>query len=128
MAKRAQDAAGLGAGGEESRDVLGCEEVLQLAGMGAGVVVVDAAHEPGVAGGEAWGRAKAARAARAGLARLGDGVVAPVGNELFEALDGAGEVVIDADEELGAVSVRNGGDDLLEVRENGPEEGGDRMH
>ena len=63
-------------------------------------------------------------------ALFGQGVVAPVGDEVFEALDGAGEVEVDADEEgfAGAVIGRDGANDLLEVREDGAEDGGEGCH
>ena len=59
MAERAEDSAGLGGGGEEFGHVGVAEEVFELAGAAADVVV-GAAGEPGVAGGEiGFGRALA---------------------------------------------------------------------
>ena len=76
------------------------------------------------------GAGRRALCARAGGARCGEGVVAPVGEEIFEALDGADEVDIDADEEFGVCAVfgRNWGDDGLEAGEDGSEEGGEGAH
>jgi hypothetical protein len=72
----------------------------------------------------------ALRAAGAGFAGLGEGVVAPVGDEFFEAEHGAVEVAVDAEEEFEAVGCfdRNYGDDGLEAGEDGSEGGGDWVH
>ena len=69
-------------------------------------------------------------AARAGFACFGQSAGAPVGDEFFEALDGAVEVVVDAGEEgvAGAVFGRNDADDDLEAGEDGAEVGGEGCH
>ena len=126
----AQDAAGAGDFGEEGRAFGGGEEVLELAGVATEVVVVDAAEEPGLAGGEAGGGLGAGVAARAGFACFGEGAGAPVGDEFFEALDGAVEVVVDAGEEgvAGGLFGRNDADDDQEAGEDGAEVGGEGVH
>ena len=127
--ERAEDSAGAGDFGEEGDAFGGGEEMLELEGVAAGVVVVDVADEPGFSPREAGGGEGACRAGTA-LARLGQGVVAPASDEFFEALDGAAEVVGDADEDFGAGGLSDGkiGDDDLEAAEDGSEEGGDGVH
>ncbi len=113
----ALEGAGAGDFGEEGRAFGGGEEVLELAGVAAEVVVVDVADEPGVAVGEAGGGLGTGGAAGAGFAGFGQGAGAPVRDEFFEALDGAIEVVVDAGEEeiAGRLFVRNDADDGLEA-------------
>ena len=105
MAERAEDAAGLGGGGEEFGHVGVAEEVFELAGAAADVVV-GAAGEPGVAGGEVgFGRALAGLGGAG--ARGGQGVGLPAGEEGLEAGGGAGDAVIGEAEygRLGGVDV-----------------------
>ena len=63
-------------------------------------------------------------------ARFGQGAVAPVGDEFFPALDGAGEVVEDFGEEGFAVAVlgHDDADDDLEALEDVSERGGEVCH
>ncbi len=125
----AEDAGGAGDLGEEVSAFLRVEEVLELAGVAAGVVVVNAADEPGAAAGQALGDLGAGGAAGA-VALFWQSVVAPVGDEGFEAADGAVEVVGDADEDWGGGGIfdRKEGDDDLEAGEDGAEGGGDAVH
>ena len=128
FAERAEQAVGLGGGGEEGGKIWGVvEEVAELAGGGVDVVMLDATDEPGVAGGEGLGGTAGAggEGTWAG-ARLGEGTGLPAGDEAFEAGDGAGEAVPDAADEVTEDVVAPGeqaqGD--LEAAEDGPERGG----
>ncbi len=125
----AEDAGGAGDFGEEGDAFGGSEEVLELARVAAKIVVVDVADEPGSAGGEAGVGSGSGGAWRA-LALPGQGAVAPVGDEFFEALDGAVEVEVDAREEGVAVGffARDDADDGQEAFEDGSEGGGEIGH
>ena len=128
--KGAQDAAGSGDFGEQGRAFRGGEEDLESRGLAAGFVVVDVAQDPGEAAGEAGCGLGAGGAAGAGFAGFGEGAGAPVGDEFFEALDRAVEMVVDAGEEgiAGGLFGRNDADDDQEAGEDGAEVGGDRVH
>jgi hypothetical protein len=102
---------------------------LELGGAHVGFVVGEFVGQPLVAGGEAFGGGRAGGAAGA-VALFGQGARLPVGDEFFEALDGAADVAVDADEVggFGAIFVRNLGDDGIEAGEDGSEEGGETAH
>ena len=103
----AEDSSGLGDGGEEFGHVGAGEEVFELAGAAADVVV-GAACEPGVAGGEVGFRARGVRLSGVRGPRGGQGVGLPAGEEALETDGGAGDAIVGKAEYgcFGAVDVR----------------------
>ena len=90
MAEGAEDSSGLGGGGEEGGHVGVIEEVFELAGAAADVVV-SAAGEPGAAGGEIGFWRALAGLGGAGGARGGQGVGLPADEEGLETGCGSGD-------------------------------------
>ncbi len=125
----AENAGGPGDFGEKAGAFFGFEEVFELAGETAGVVVVDVADQPGLPLGKGWGGAGMG-GARGAVALFGEGVVAPVCDEFFPAPDRAGEVVVDLGEERFAVGgfAYETPDDGLDTGEDGAEGGGEDAH
>ncbi len=93
MAERAEDSSGLGGCCEEGGHVGVVQEVFELAGAAADVVV-SGAGEPGAAGGEVRFRAGGVRLSGAGVAGGGQGVGLPAGEEVVETVGGTGDAVI----------------------------------
>ena len=129
VAERAQDSAGLRGCGEEFGHVGAGQEVLELAGAAADMVV-GGAGEPGAAGGKmglcrGWGFA-----CGAGLARGGQGVGLPAGKEGLETSGGATDAV-GGDQEnrrTGGVMVDMGGEGGAQAAQDRREEGFQCFH